>query len=408
MLTHLDRSISSPSRLASIYFIGFCLRLSAVVFLMLGIVCASEAKAASALPTGHSIAYQQSAPSFVGIQPVIIQGQPSQQMPQQQAAPSFASEPVVEGFADKVPLTIALQQILPQGFGYTLGDGVDPGLLVSWRGGRPWEQVLQDMLGSAGLMANNNGRGIVVGYAGNAPTVISAAPQVAPVQQPVPQYQPQVTYQTAPQAAPQVAPAPQPVYVPQVTVQPQQQPVALLPEQQPPMPQYQAPQGAAVQIQPPQYQPQYQVQNTPAQAYVPQPVPQVQEQQPMPMPQEPTVQVQQPAPPTQAGLPTPQALQIENPLIFTPQNWEAKPGQSLRSLLQEWCGRVGAELNWSAEYDYPIMASMNMTGTFEEAVRTVLSGFNNANPTPRGRLHYNPAAGQAILIVEATGNNYGE
>lgn len=104
----------------------------------------------------------------------------------------------------------------------------------------------------------------------------------------------------------------------------------------------------------------------------------------------------------------PQPLQIENPLVFQSQTWEARPGQTLRALLQDWCTRVGVELTWTAEFDYPIMASMNMTGTFEEAVRVLLTGFDGAKPTPRGRLHYNPAAGQSILIVEADGNHYGD
>jgi hypothetical protein len=90
------------------------------------------------------------------------------------------------------------------------------------------------------------------------------------------------------------------------------------------------------------------------------------------------------------------------------QNWEARPGQTLRKLLQEWCSRAGTELNWQAEYDYPIMASFNMAGTFEEAVRMLLSGFHGAKPVPYGRLHYNPAIGQSILIVQASGNHYGD
>jgi Toxin co-regulated pilus biosynthesis protein Q len=129
-------------------------------------------------------------------------------------------------------------------------------------------------------------------------------------------------------------------------------------------------------------------------------------QQPVMMEQQQPVMMAS-APQMQASA-SPQPLQIENPLLFQSQTWEARPGQTLRALLQEWCARVGAELNWTAEFDYPIMASMNMTGTFEEAVRVLLTGFDGAKPTPRGRLHFNPAAGQSILIVTADGNHYGD
>lgn len=264
---------------------------------------------------------------------------------------NMAAEPVVDGFADQVPLTVALQQILPQGYGYTLGDGVNPGQLVSWRGGRPWNTILQDMLASSGLGYSANNNLITVNATGASPTVVAgnSLPPVAP----------------APVAAPAPVVQPQAVYAPPV-----QQPDPV-----------------------------------PAPVYMAQ---DQQMQQPAPQPEQTAPQPQPDAAPAAPQLMQPQPLQIENPAIFVPQVWEARPGRSLREQLQDWCNRVGAELHWEAEYDYPVQASMSMTGTFEEAVRVLLTGFGDAKPTPRARLHYNPAAGQSILIVEATGNNYGE
>lgn len=304
------------------------------------------------------------------------------------SAPSMAMEPVVEGFGDKVPLTVAIQQILPQGYGYTLGDGVDAGQLVSWRGGRPWSAVLQDMLGQAGLSYAVNGRSVAINGNGASPAIISGTPRAMPqpapvvVQQPVvmdPQPMPMDTQPVMQQQPQMVMQQPQPQII-------MQQPVT---QPQPMQPVMMQPQPQMVMQQPVMMQPQMQ----------PMMMPQGQQ---MVMMQQPMMQV---APAPVAG---PQPLQIENPLVFQSQTWEARPGQTLRALLQEWCTRVGVELNWTAEFDYPIMASMNMTGTFEEAVRVLLIGFDGAKPTPRGRLHYNPAAGQSILIVEANGNHYGD
>lgn len=302
--------------------------------------------------------------------PVVIQGNPGNvstalSRAPSAPAPSLATEPVVEGFGDKVPLTVAIQQILPQGYGYTLGDGVDPGQLVSWRGGRPWNVVLQEMLGPSSLAYSVNGRSVAISGTGASPTIVTG---VSPV---------------APQAAIQ-APA-QPMMMqpmPQSPVVMQQQPLMMQP----------APQTVVTQ---PAMQPMMMQQSV-----MMQPVPQGQ----MVM-QQPSIM---PAPEMQVAAGGLQPLQIENPIMFQSQTWEARPGQTLRTLLQEWCTRVGTELNWTAEFDYPIMASMNMTGTFEEAVRVLLTGFDAAKPTPRGRLHYNPAAGQSILVVEADGNHYGD
>ncbi len=359
--------------------------------------------------------------------PVVIQGrsgnaqqQSQQQAPQNQntarapngyaqaGAPSMAMEPVVEGFGDKVPLTVAIQQILPQGYGYTLGDGVDAGQLVSWRGGRSWSAVLQDMLGQAGLAYSVNGRSVAINGNGASPTIVTGTPsmrvQPQPVIQPV-QSAPVVVQQPVMMdPVPVMQPQPQmvmqqPQMQPMMQVQPQMQPVMMQP--QPQMVMQQPQMQPMVQSQPMMMQPQGQQQVV------------MMQQQPQMMMVDPLGQpmmMQQMAPAQQVvpASTAPQPLQIENPLVFQSQTWTAAPGQTLRTLLQNWCARVGVELNWTAEFDYPIMATMNMTGTFEEAVRVLLIGFDGAKPTPRGRLHYNPAAGQSILIVEADGNHYGD
>ncbi|MBV8061694.1 MAG: TcpQ domain-containing protein, partial [Alphaproteobacteria bacterium] len=70
----------------------------------------------------------------------------------------------------------------------------------------------------------------------------------------------------------------------------------------------------------------------------------------------------------------------------------------------EWCGRVHVEFNWMAEYDYPLEASFGFNGTFEEAVRDLLTGFEAAHPQPVAELHTNPAIGQMVMIVQTRGN----
>lgn len=323
---------------------------------------AVDETASDDVSTARGIAYQVTAHPKEEQQPVIIQGDAK-------AAPLMAAEPGVEGFADRVPLSIAMQQVLPQGMNYTLGDGVNPGQLVSWRGGRPWRAVLKDMLAPSGLSYKAGKHMVTVTNTGGATTVISGG-------------------SSAPSAAATPLPAASaPTYVP-MPAQPDNSMAMQSPPPYQPMsaqPMY-APQAYGAQ---PMYQPVYQ-----------------------PMGMQPGMQ-QQPmmmgspymgAPMMMGGPPMP----FQNPALFAPQMWEAHPGQTLRTLLQSWCSRAGAELDWQAEFDYPVTASMNMTGTFEEAVRTLLAGFHTANPVPYGRLHYNPAAGQSILIVEASGNHYGD
>lgn len=53
---------------------------------------------------------------------------------------------VVEGFGKDTPLVMALGQIVPAKYAYSFGKGVNPGTVVSWDGGKPWNEVLQSIL----------------------------------------------------------------------------------------------------------------------------------------------------------------------------------------------------------------------------------------------------------------------
>ena len=86
--------------------------------------------------------------------------------------------------------------------------------------------------------------------------------------------------------------------------------------------------------------------------------------------------------------------------------WSAERGQTLREVLQGWCERASVELNWSTNYDFPLKASVSIDDTFENAVRTLLTGFSGASPQPVGRLHRQANAGSRLLVIETRGNRY--
>jgi hypothetical protein len=79
-------------------------------------------------------------------------------------APSFDSvvasatqtpsdKPVLEGFGSDMPLALALQQIVPADYVTSFESGVNVGQTVSWDGGKPWDQVVNDMLAPLQLQA---------------------------------------------------------------------------------------------------------------------------------------------------------------------------------------------------------------------------------------------------------------
>ncbi len=58
---------------------------------------------------------------------------------------------VIEGFGDDMPLALALRQIVPPRYAFVFGDKINPGMLVSWRGGKAWNLVLEDALKPLGM-----------------------------------------------------------------------------------------------------------------------------------------------------------------------------------------------------------------------------------------------------------------
>ncbi|MDD5585658.1 MAG: TcpQ domain-containing protein [Alphaproteobacteria bacterium] len=259
--------------------------------------------------------------------PLILSGKPAREdqllVPPASETPSKASsgqDKPVRGFANNVPLAVALRQLLPPEYGFSVSQNVKLSVLVSWQGGRPWRPTLEDMLRSAGLAMHEQGKmiNIVQSTTASAETEHMLAPPVSAV----PSLQPMEESRPVSLAPPEIS---RPI---------QQEPVLMAPQ-------------APVQT----------------------------------------------ASPSQSS---------------TVDSWTAKEGETLHKVLDKWCRRAGVDLNWQAEYDYPVQASISLTGTFEEAVRTLLTGFEAAQPQPVADLHNSPAAGQSVLIVQARGNNYND
>jgi hypothetical protein len=84
----------------------------------------------------------------------------------------------------------------------------------------------------------------------------------------------------------------------------------------------------------------------------------------------------------------------------TQGQWRAQNGDSLRTVIESWANIEGVDLFWSSEFDYKLAGDVNISGNFEQAIETLLSGFSEAQPRPTGRLHPNLPHGPAVLVVE--------
>ena len=75
--------------------------------------------------------------------------------------------PVVEyadavGFGRDLPLALAMSQVVPADYAFSFADDNAAGEIVSWQGGKPWDQVLSDMLVDQGLRAIIQGKKVTI------------------------------------------------------------------------------------------------------------------------------------------------------------------------------------------------------------------------------------------------------
>ena len=99
------------------------------------------------------------------------------------AAPSSGDAPsggdVVQGFASQVPLALALRQVLPIGYSFSIDQGIDMDTLVSYKGGKSWRETLKTMLAPEGFVSHEQGTVITVSRGGGEAPVVDKAPSLS-------------------------------------------------------------------------------------------------------------------------------------------------------------------------------------------------------------------------------------
>ena len=61
------------------------------------------------------------------------------------------AQSIAQGFGNNIPLTYAVEQIVPDAYIVSYGKGVDVTIPVNWRGGEDWRVVLEKVASETGL-----------------------------------------------------------------------------------------------------------------------------------------------------------------------------------------------------------------------------------------------------------------
>ncbi len=337
------------------------------------------------------------------------------------------SRDVIQGFGSDIPLALALDQIVPAGHAYAFDPSVDLGSSVSWNGGKPWDQVLNEAVAPLGYSTSVSGKTIWVRRGGFAQSG-SAQSRVIQAASPVrsASYIPQDagSYDAAPMADnPSLAFIPTPEYYrqkgmeglgyvpsyPRRTIHQDmkaQDTSYKTDRAAPPFAQQQAPFVPTPQ---PPYQPELLRRTVSeggprisrADEFVDDPYAPV-SLVPAPPPAMPDVM---PVPSSfDAGAPQSLLAPAEGPYDpYEIRYWQANVNESLKSVLQRWSDQSAVDLVWSAAADYALNEPVGMHGTFSDAVTQLLARYGGADMPPTGKLYPNLPDGPAVLVVRDAG-----
>jgi len=386
---------------------------------------------------------------------------PATSMPAPQASETEMNGDVLTGFGSDIPLAIALQQVVPAGYQYSFANGVNPGTSVSWEGGKPWQQVLGDMLAKQGLGyqlqnntvvvstdMNDNGAAVAApaqtGAAAPAPvwhapssTGASSAPPAMPADDLAPvsitSAQPAPAAPVAapaPEAAPAAAPAPAAAAKEPVTIHREKKKsfferMGWTKSDDSSKADAAESDNAAQhegQTQVDQYKPR-DTSNAPRQTSddgVRMPAdanyntdgtqhmdakPADAKSSDLTAPPASTTTENVAAAAAAEKTDAPQSLTSSAPAApdtnaVASNDWAGKKGQTLREVLKAWSDKAGVELLWSIDYDYRLSSDAGFNGKYEDAVGGLLERFSSVRPQPYGQLHQSQS-GPRVLEVKS-------
>lgn len=324
---------------------------------------------------------------------------------------SHSTYDVIEGFGSDIPLALALQQIVPADYAYSFDPAVNPGLRVSWNGGKPWDQIIRDAVAPSNLNVTVSDKTVWLHHA--SVRSVAAAPSSAAISSPQPDdFMLSDSGMESKAVAPvhrRTAPA---THSPQHLAAlgsdsghynpsyPRRQPQATplyIEDNAPPASGMPHSLGGDDQTRDqsfPAREPISSLSNMP-EAPIVEPATTMTEPETMSY-REPAMSAPEPMMPTMlAAAPTVSHYQDH-------RSWKAGSGDSLRLTLADWARTAGVELIWQAdESDYIVESAVKTQGTFPDAVMDILTDYSDERSRPVGSLHPNLPDGRSVLLIES-------
>jgi hypothetical protein len=79
--------------------------------------------------------------------------------------------------------------------------------------------------------------------------------------------------------------------------------------------------------------------------------------------------------------------------------WSAPAGANIQTVLGQWADKAGVAVVWQSYMSVPVKNPVNVKGSFEQAVQTLLDQYNNDPSRPVAELNIDPETGERTLLM---------
>lgn len=85
------------------------------------------------------------------------------------------------------------------------------------------------------------------------------------------------------------------------------------------------------------------------------------------------------------------------------EEWVAAPGSNIQSILDQWSSKAGVAIVWQSYMSVPVKAPVRLSGTYEQAVQSLLDQYLDDPRRPVGQLNVDPDTGTKTLLMDVAG-----
>jgi len=98
--------------------------------------------------------------------------------------------------------------------------------------------------------------------------------------------------------------------------------------------------------------------------------------------------------------PRPQAPAVKASIPALHDNWSAPAGANIQTILDQWASKAGVAIVWQSYMSVAVKKPVSVSGSFEEAVQTLLDQYSSDSSRPLGQLNIDPETGARTLLME--------